>query len=73
MKITKLEKTANINDCKCKINVEITLDGEDFTAFDYQGFDMIPDKTIPDILVAVGRMYSNRIKKGKINDSIFPS
>ena len=66
MKITKLAKTANINDNTCKLSVEITIEPNDFECFDYQGLDMIPDRLIPDILMAIGKMYVGKIKDGKV-------
>lgn len=66
MEITKLEKQANYLLNQCKITVEITIPSTDLVMFDYQGIDMIPDEVIPDILTAVGRMYSRKIKHGRI-------
>jgi hypothetical protein len=66
MEITKLEKEANYLIGNCKITVEITISNQDLMQFDYEGLDMIPDETIPDILTAIGRMYHGKIKKGKL-------
>ena len=69
MKLTKLQKEIIYEGGICRITTEITINVEDLANFDYGGIDMIPDECIPDILVAVGRMYKGRIKKGKILDS----
>jgi len=66
MKITKLEKLANHITGEVKITVEITISTSDLAEFDYFGLDKFPDESIPDVLVAVGRMYQKRIKPGKI-------
>lgn len=65
MKISKLQKEALLDKKEVRLTVEITIDTTDI---DYQGFDLFPDELIPDVLVAVGRKYSNKIKKGKIKD-----
>lgn len=68
MKITKLEKEANyIGLGSCKIKVEVEITAEDLMHYDYSGLDKLRDEDIPDILVAIGRMYKNRIKNGKID------
>lgn len=66
MEITKLEKCANYNCDKLTITVEITIPSADLIDFDYTGLDMLPDESIPDLLVALGRMYKGKIKNGKI-------
>lgn len=66
MEVIKMEKTVNYGENKVNITVDIELDAQDFAVFDYSGFDLIPDEHIPDVLIAVGRIYKNRIKKGKI-------
>ena len=64
MKITKLQKEALFNTEKCRVTVEITVDRPD----GYDGFDIFPDESIPDLLVAIGRMYKRAIKDGKLNE-----
>ena len=65
MKVSRLEKEVDTNKGQCKITLEITLDAADFATFDYQGYDMIEDKMIPDILLAVSRRL--KIKNGKLS------
>lgn len=67
MKITKLEKHTNLTDPSVVLKVEITIDGQDLINYDYSGFDKVKDEDIPDILVAVGRMYKKKIKNGHCN------
>lgn len=66
MEITKLEKCVNYNSDKLTITVEVTIPQSDLIDFDYTGLDMFPDESIPDLLVALGRMYKGKIKNGKI-------
>lgn len=66
MKISKLQKEVIVEKNKCRITVEIEIDPADFETYDYDGWDKIKDEDIPDILVALGRMYARRIKNGKI-------
>lgn len=66
MEITKLEKVAKLEQNKVVISLDIELDALDFEQFDYQGLDLIDDAMIPDILLAISRMYKNKIKNGKI-------
>ena len=66
MEIRNLTKTVNLNQNSVKLEVEIYITPDDMAHFDYEGLDGIPDEDIPNILVAVGRMYSRAIKKGKI-------
>ena len=66
MKIVKLEKEVNYLTKKVIVRSEIELDMADFAEFDYQGFDVLDDRLISDILVAAGRMYKGKIKKGKL-------
>ena len=60
MKISKLEKTANLlkNSVTLTIEIEVpALDG-------YTGLDLFPDDKIADLLVAAGLQYgkNNKIK-----------
>lgn len=66
MRISNIKKEASYNSFECRITIEITISAEDLAQFDYTGFDMLPDEVIPDMLLALGRMYKNRIKQGKI-------
>lgn len=61
MKITKLEKEANINSNTCKITLEITLDCSDFAEFDYTGIDKVPDDSIYDILIEAAKKARKKI------------
>lgn len=65
MEITKLEKEVLMDELRVRLTVEITIDMAEVNS-DYKGLDLLSDEKIPDILVAIGRQYSNRIKKGKI-------
>lgn len=53
MKITKLEKHADLNRKKAIIKVEIEVSPTE----GYEGFDLFPDEMIPDLLLALGRKY----------------
>jgi hypothetical protein len=67
MIITTLEKRTDYETNKVTFKVEIEINDADKNFFwDHQGYDMIPDDLIPDILVAVGRMYKGKIKDGRI-------
>lgn len=66
MKISKLKKEANYIQDKVKITVEIEIPNQSLRNYGYKGLDMISDEVIPDILIAIGRMYSGRIRNGRI-------
>ena len=66
MEIAKLEKHVNYQSGVVRLSVDIEISMDDCAVFDYTGLDCIPDESIPDILTAVGRMYSGKIKAGRI-------
>ena len=68
MELSKLEKEVNHLTKKCKITLEIVLDPTDFADYDYQGFDMIDDNIIPDLLYAVSKRYvrMNKVLREKV-------
>lgn len=68
MKLTRLEKTALLTDNTVTLSLDIKLSQEELDKIDYRGFDLFPDYLIADMLVAVGKKYKDKIKKGKINE-----
>ena len=63
MKITKFKKEANIENDTARILIEVEVARHP----KYEGFDVFPDKLIPDLLLAASRRY--RIKKGELKES----
>lgn len=68
MKITRLEKTALLGNKTVTISLDIELTQSELDQVDYRGFDLFPDYLIADLLVAVGRKYKGKIKKGKLKE-----
>lgn len=66
MKITKLEKHARLIDGSVKISVDIEVNEDEIVNLGYEGYDLFPDYLIADLLVAVGREYKGKIKKGRL-------
>lgn len=70
MKITKLEKRSKYDPNEVVVAVEITLKKDEIDMLDYEGFDLFPDRLIPDLLVFAGKHYKGYIKGGKIDHNI---
>lgn len=66
MDLISLTKEVKLEQRKVILEFTIELDVNDFAMYDYQGFDLIDDEMIPDILLAISRRYKNKIKKGRI-------
>lgn len=66
MRITKLEKHAMYHDGTVKVSVDIVVDADEIRQIGYEGLDLFPDYLVADLLVAVGRKYKGKIKKGKL-------
>ena len=65
MKLTKLTKESNIQEDTAKIIIELEVSRPK----GYEGFDVFPDKLIPDLFVAASRKYI--VKKGKVKERAF--
>lgn len=68
MKITRLEKEARYNTHSVKISLDIEIGREELENIEYEGFDLLPDHLIADVLIAIGRKYSKAIKQGEIDE-----
>jgi len=66
MRITRLEKNAMLNSNTVRLSLDIQLTSAELEMIDYGGFDLFPDELIADLLVAVGKKYQGKIKKGRI-------
>ncbi len=62
MDISKMEKEVNFNTNEVKITVVIKVDHSDMQHFDYEGFDMLPDEAIPDLLIAAAKIHKNKMR-----------
>lgn len=67
MRISKLEKEVLFEKGEVRLSVEILVSRGELTSLKYDGFDMLPDEAIPDILLAISRRYARRIGRGRIN------
>lgn len=63
MRITKLQKEALLEKQKVRIKVEITVDERELAGLGYQGFDLLPDHAIPNMLMSVAKHYEKSLKK----------
>lgn len=55
-----MEKEVNLKEHEVKITVVMKIGSEELQLYDYEGFDLLPDESLPDLLIAAAKLHKNK-------------